>query len=134
MTAYSVMCLLFLSMVQILCIFSNYHFLHVSSNRNRRIWFCPIFTAWQALISKLILNWNFIKENPILQNDYWACITVAFALWSPILFFISYKVMLEKRLNTQREFIWGSLLVSPYASNAETFLWHLSNLKIELQF
>lgn len=112
LTIHSMTSLIFFSTVQILRIFPNYHFLQVSANRNRLSWFSSISTAWQALISKLILKWNFIKENSIWQKNDWVWITVAFALWSPIFIFIVYKIMPKERLNIQREFIWGILIVS----------------------
>lgn len=104
--------LIFLSTVKILCIFSNYHFLQVSSNRSRLTWFSSVSTAWQALISKLILKWNFIKGNSVWQKNYWAWIIVASALWSPPFIFIAYKIMPKRWLNTQGEFVWGILIVS----------------------
>lgn len=95
-----------------ICIFSNYHFLQVSTKRNRLTWFSSISTAWQALISKLILRWSFIKENSIWQKNCWACILVAFALWSHIFIVHKIHVMPKERLNTHGEFIWGILIVS----------------------
>ena len=117
--------LIFFSMVKLLCKFSNYHFLQVSSKRNRLTWFSSMSTAWQALISKLILKWNFIKENLVWQKNYWAWITVIPALWSPIFIFIVYKIMLKRRLNAQREFIWGILIVSAICKESRSCFYDI---------